>query len=93
MNLISFFKPTIAKIIIAVIIFIIFVPFINYNTGIVCVTFPCPSSAKGSIILWLLFSYELHIYSVYYVNFIIGTISSYIASCIIVFAINKIKKK
>ena len=92
MNIQSFLKPTIAKISVAVLILIIFVPFINYDTGIRCITTPCPANADGSIAMWL-FSYHSYIYSIYYVNLIVGIILSYLISCLIVFIISKIRKR
>jgi len=93
MNSKKFLKPTISKIIAAIFILIIFVPFINYDTGIRCIAAPCPASANGSIVIWLIFSYNFQIYSISYAALIIGIILSYLLSCIIIFAINKTRKR
>lgn len=93
MNAISFFKPTIAKIIVAVLIFAMSVPFIHYDTGIKCIAAPClEASTGGSIFVWLVSSYGSSIYWISYVSLIIGIIMSYLVACMIIFAINKIRK-
>jgi|SRR3989344_2369872 len=94
MNLKEFFKPTIAKIIVFIILFISFAPFISYDTGIRCVTIPCPSSATGSLIQYLLFSYDFYIYfPILYTNLIMGIIISYLISCALVSIIKKLRKR
>lgn len=91
MSLKLFLKPSIAKIIISLLIFVIFVPFVYYDTGIRCIKAPCPAGANGSIVMWLFFSYNFHLFSISYVILIIGILLSYLVSCLILFAINKIK--
>ena len=94
MNLREFFKPTIAKTIIFIILFISFAPFVPYDTGIRCITTPCPSSTIGSLIQYLLFSYDFYIYfPILYTNLIMGIIISYLISCALISIIKKIKKK
>lgn len=90
----KFFKPTIWKIVIFVIIFIVFVPFIHYDTGIRCEQAPCPAGTTGSLLKYILYSHDFYIYSggILYINLIIGLIISYLISCIIVTLYNKIKK-
>lgn len=85
-------KPSIGKLILTILISITLVPFIEYDTGIRCVTTPCASSAEGSIASWLLFSHDFDVYSVSYANLIIGLILSYIASCLLIFLLIRIKK-
>lgn len=93
MSLITFLKPTITKIIVAILILVIFVPFIHYDTGIRCIQAPCPAGADGSIAMWLIFSHNFYVYSVSYVNLIIGVFLSYLVSCLVIFGIDKIKRK
>jgi len=89
----KFFKPTKAKIITAIIILIIFVPFIIYDNGTRCFMAPCPSSSYASIALWLLLSLVsllarhsfVFIYSISLPILIIGIILSYLISCLIIF--------
>lgn len=78
----------ITKIVTFVIIAIIAVPFITYDTGIRCIQEPCMSSTTGSFLMFVLFSYENTIYEngISYLNLIIGLIISY---CISNFLVNK----
>ena len=94
MNLKEFFKPTISKIIVFVILFVIFAPFIYYDTGIRCIMDPCPAGAIGSLLMYFLFSYNLQIYinGVLYINLIIGLIISYLFSCALISLIKKFRK-
>ena len=91
MKFTNFFRPTIPKVIVLIILAVAFVPFINYDTGIRCITTPCPSSASGSILMYLLFSYNFNIYTggINYIILVIGLIISYLASCIIIFLFKK----
>ena len=82
-------KKIIANIILFTLIFTIFVPFINYDNGIRCITTPCPADATGSIALYLIKGLP-NIYSINYINLIIGIIISIILAYIIIFTINKI---
>jgi len=93
MNLKSFLKPTLAKIIVTILVLVIFVPFIHYDNGIRCVRAPCPSEDEGSIAMWLIFSHHFYIYSLSYVNLIIGIFLSYLVSCAAIFAIEKMREK
>lgn len=79
MNWREFLKPTAFKIIAFIIIFVFFVPFIHYDTGIICVKAPCPTDVTGSILMYL-YSNNL-IYGIIYDNLIIGLIISYLISC------------
>ncbi len=93
MNIKKFFKPTPAKIIFSILLFIIFTPFIYYDTGIRCVTTPCPAGATGSLLMYFLFSYNLHIYDILYMNLVIGLFISYIISSALISLIKKFKEK
>ncbi len=79
----EFLRPTLWKIIIFIIIFVIFVPFIYLDTGIRCIQAPCPSGKIGSILFYLLQSKKLHLDGLYYFGLIIGLIVSYLLSCLI----------
>lgn len=95
MDLKEFFKPTITKIIVFAIIFIVFVPFVHYDTGIRCIQAPCPSGATGSLLMYFLFSHNLYIYSggVLYMNLISGLLVSYLLSGTLILIVNKLRKK
>ena len=82
----EFFKPTLTKIIVSVIIVIVFVPFIHYDTGIRCIQAPCLAGATGSLLMYLLFSPNLYIYTggILFTNLIIGLFVSYLLSCTLV---------
>ncbi len=95
MNWKEFFKPTLSKMIVLAIIFAVFVPFIHYDTGIRCIQAPCPAGATGSLLVYVLFSHNLYIYTggVLYINLIIGLFVSYLVSCILILIVNKLRKK
>lgn len=93
MNFKEFFKPNAKKIIIFTILFIIFVPFINFDTGIGCIKAPCNAGETGSLLTFLFSSYKFYIYYINYFNLVIGLIISYLISCLIVFVYNKFKEK
>lgn len=48
-----FLLPTKAKLLLAALLFFIFVPFITYDNGIRCFKAPCPASDTGSLFSWL----------------------------------------
>ncbi len=64
-------------------IFVLFVPFIEYDTGIRCITTPCASSATGTIAGFLL-SQQKYVYGLLAVNLVIGAAVAYLISCIAV---------
>lgn len=81
MNFKEFFRPTIGKIILFLIISIIFVPFIRYDNGIRCFTFPCPADSTGSVPMWISAKrYAGHIYNLNYFYLTIGLAISYLIS-------------
>ena len=49
----DFLKPTKAKLLLAALLFFLFVPFIIYDNGIRCFMAPCPASDAGSAFSWL----------------------------------------
>jgi hypothetical protein len=58
MNWKKLLQPTIGKFALAALFFITFVPFIEFDTGIRCITVPCPSSSVGSILSYHLFYFQ-----------------------------------
>ncbi len=76
----------ISKAILALALFVLFMPFIQFDTGIRCIRAPCPSSTTASVALYL---YSAHIS---YPNTMIlgldyqvagiGIVLSYLISCI-----------
>jgi hypothetical protein len=73
--------PTTAKILIFIILFLLFVPVVEYDTGIRCITTPCPSGAPGSVLIYLM--HFSHIYQFYYVSIVIGAVACYIIACLL----------
>ena len=90
MNLKEIFKPTIGKIIIAGILFIIFIPFIE-SDEIMCLVAPCPDYGTQSLLESFLI--RTPVSEINYTNFIAGIIFSYFASCFFLFCINKLGNK
>ncbi len=86
MNWKEFFKPTIWKITLFLILLILFVPFIQYDNGIRCNRLPCPTDTTGSAAMWLLVKTRTtaKIYDFNYLYFAIGSIISYAISCLII---------
>lgn len=91
----SFFRPTLAKIIVAVMIILVFVPFIHYDNGVRCIQAPCSSQGLGSIATAVFFTWDfgLQIYSISYFNLVAGIVLAYLVSCSSVFLLNRIKKR
>lgn len=83
-------RPTKAKIALFLIIFVIFVPLVEYDTGIRCIRAPCPAGATGPILISL-FSHGL--FGLNYVVMVPGLIISYLASCGIALLYSRIRKK
>ena len=90
----EFFRPTIGKLILFLIILVIFVPFIRYDNGIRCFIFPCPADTTGSAAMWMMSRiYAGHIYEINYSSLTLGLIISYFASCLIISIFKKTQKK
>lgn len=83
------FKPTILKIFLTLILFVLFVPFLSYDTGIRCITTPCPSETSGSLVQYLFHKTVPTIYGAHLGIFIYGLILSYILSAVIVIYFRK----
>ena len=77
----KFFAPTMEKFALLSIIFVLFVPFIEYDNGIRCIKAPCPSSDTGSVITYLIISPSKYIYSISAVNLVVGLVAAYLVSC------------
>ncbi|GIU68735.1 MAG: hypothetical protein KatS3mg001_585 [Candidatus Pacearchaeota archaeon] len=78
-----FLKPTKTHLILSFLILIVFIPFINYDNGIRCIKAPCNSSSNGSVLMWLFFSYNFHVYSINYIVLIVGIVLSYLFTFLI----------
>ena len=88
----EFFKPTIGKIVLFLILLIVFVPFISFDNGMRCITAPCPSVTTGSLLMWYGLKFG-SIYELHYLYLVIGLIVSYLVSAIIVSLFNLVKNK
>lgn len=93
----SFLKPTKSKLGLAAVLFLLFVPFINYDNGIRCIRAPCPADTTGSVVMYSLQVAaenwrSVHIYHYELGLLAIGTIAAYLASCLLVFAYSRVKK-
>lgn len=95
----EFFKPTLIKTLLTIIIFLISIPFIQSYAEMVvmCIIGPCLPQlvyrGSQSLLQFLLNYDKLLIYKISYINLITGLILSYIISCLIIFIYNKINKK
>jgi hypothetical protein len=87
----DFLKPVIAKIILFVIIFVAFVPFIEPHE-FVCFAAPCPQPGPQSLLAQFLFLRN-PVVGIYYTNLFAGLMISYLLSCLIVFGANMLKRK
>ena len=63
-------------------LFVSFVPFLNYDTGIRCIKAPCPSVKNGSLLAYAILS-QLTIYKVKYPTLVIGILLSIVLAWII----------
>ncbi|MFA5930333.1 MAG: hypothetical protein WC861_05610 [Candidatus Micrarchaeia archaeon] len=76
----EFLKPSRNKCAAAALLFILFVPFITYWNGTMCIQAPCPSESAGSMLLFL-FSGPRHIYSLNFPVAMLGLALSYAFAC------------
>ncbi|MCX6771699.1 MAG: hypothetical protein NTX79_06605 [Candidatus Micrarchaeota archaeon] len=79
----EFLTPSWKKAAVAALLFILFVPFINYWNGIMCIRAPCPSSSAGSMLLFAL-SGPRHIYSLDLPIALAGIAVCYAIACALV---------
>lgn len=81
----AYLKPSLMKIAIAALFFILFAPFINCDNGIRCIRAPCPSSSLDSIFFWLVpldgTPAMPHVYSLDFPILIGGAVICYLAGC------------
>lgn len=84
----EFLKLSWLKVILTLVIFFVFAPVVYYDSGIRCVTTPCPSEALGSVLDFLFFANSSD-YSVSYTLFILELVFSYIMVSIFMFIFSK----
>jgi len=83
MNITSFLKPSLTKIVVFLVISFLFIPFIEYDTGIRCFTTPCPSGRVGSLLQYFVSSYHGNIYHIDWSRLLIGLAIAYFLSALI----------
>jgi hypothetical protein len=88
----EFLMPSRKKAAVAALLFVLFVPFINYWNGIMCIRAPCPSDSTGSLIMFLLLAPTHLIYQILYLNAIVGLALSYLLAAIAAPYYSKTKK-
>lgn len=89
MDLKNFLSPTGPKLVLAALLFFLFVPIVEFGTGIVCITAPCGTEATSSVAGYL---YESH-FSYPHTKILLfdlplalaGLLLSYLAGCLVVF--------
>jgi len=79
----SFLQPTRTKIFLAAALFILSVPFLEVDTGIRCITIPCPASAARSVAEYLSLS-RAEIIGFHYPSLLAGLAISYFLACFLV---------
>ncbi len=91
----NFFKPSILKVVITVVIFLFFVPFVSIDSGVRCVTEPCESESTVSLLIYIIsvFEGEVTVYDFFYTNILLGIVASYVSSCIVVVLVAYLKNK
>jgi len=75
-------RPTAPKVALFLLIFVIFIPFAEFDSGIRCITTPCPSGSVGSVLAYA-FSFHGAIYQFYYFSIAVGLVASYLISCLL----------
>ena len=92
-----FLGPTGFKLALAALLFLALMPIIDYDTGIRCIHAPCPSTATGSVLVYAYYAFVVFPHtSIYLLNFqmlAIGLVLSYLASCLLVFLLQKYHKQ
>lgn len=76
-------SPTAAKIIIFLALFAVFVPVVEHDNGVRCVTAPCPSSSYSSAMFYILSPYK-EVYQILSVSAVAGIIATYLIACLLV---------
>ena len=80
-NLKEFLGPSWQKIAVAALLFVLFVPFITYWNGIMCIRAPCPSDTTGSLLMFALLSPTHTAYSLNLPIALIGAAVCYAFAC------------
>ncbi len=90
----EFFKPTLFRIVVTLLIFIVFVPLFSVDSGVRCVTEPCESKSTVSALIYIFSIIEgATLFEIFYTSIIIGIIISYIISCLVDAFVEFIKEK
>jgi hypothetical protein len=88
----EFFKPTITKIVMSILLVMLIPSTIHYDTGIRCIKAPCPAGSDASFVQYFINAPFSYIYSIFWIKLIPGIILSYLISCTIVLLFRKFKK-
>lgn len=81
MNWNEFLAPSWQKAAVAALLFALFVPFITYWNGIMCIRAPCPSDAAGSLLIFALLAPTHTVYSLNLPIALVGAIVCYALAC------------
>ncbi|MEK6899087.1 MAG: hypothetical protein AABW79_03255 [Nanoarchaeota archaeon] len=74
----GFLQPSLKQIVWTLILVVAFLPFVEYDSGIRCVTIPCPSSGVVSPLGYFFFHYTQVFYGISWTILILGTILTYV---------------
>jgi hypothetical protein len=97
-KILEFFRPTIAKLAITLIIFLVFVPVVSIDSGARCATESCESESKSdvSLLIYAILLLEgegINAFGFFYVSIIAGAVVSYVLSCFVVILVDFLKEK
>jgi hypothetical protein len=81
-KLLEVFRPTVGKILLALVLVALFVPALEFDNGIRCIRAPCPSTSVGPLVVLLL---ERPVYVVSYPNLLLGFLACYALSSLAIF--------
>ena len=84
------FQPTVLKIILFLVLFLAFVPFAEFDSGIRCFAAPCPSTSIGSIFYYLVI-YPGVIYRFFPISILVGLVSAYLIACLLARLVRNMK--
>jgi hypothetical protein len=87
----AFFKPTWLKLLLCVVLFVVFVPFIEPH-GFVCVRAPCPQPWPQSLVTQFVFLRN-PIAGIHYLTLVVGAVLAYILACGAVIGSERLRKK
>lgn len=74
----GFLRPSMHQILWTIGLVLIFLPFVLYDTGIRCITAPCPSSLVTSLVGLLIFHSPEQAIGISWPVLLLGTIATYI---------------